>query len=96
MTGKIARYFRSLLPAGGLVLVYILPSAGSLLKILFTKNLCFLAYGTDSSKYDNYSGEFLTYDPGTATRTLLELMPEIDLVSTYRVTTLLGKCLPLT
>ena len=24
-------------------------------------------------------GEFLTYDPGTATRTLLELMPEIDL-----------------
>ena len=27
-------------------------------------------------------GEFLTYDPGTATRTLLELMPEIDLVST--------------
>ena len=24
-------------------------------------------------------GEFLTYDPGTATRTLLEVMPEVDL-----------------
>ena len=41
-------YFQSLLPAGGLVLVYILPSAGSLLQNLFMKNLCFQADGTDS------------------------------------------------
>ena len=41
-------------------------------------------------------GEFLTYDPGTATRTLLDIMPEIDLVSMYRVTILVGKWVGLT
>ena len=34
-------YFQNLLPAGRLVLVSILPSAGSLLLNLFMKNLCF-------------------------------------------------------
>ena len=42
-------YFLSLLPAGRLVLVSILPTAGSLLLNLFTKNLCFRADGTHSS-----------------------------------------------
>ena len=38
-------YFQNLLPAGRLVLVSILPSAGSLLLNLFTNNLCFRADG---------------------------------------------------
>ena len=49
-------YFQSLLPAGGLVLVYILPSASSLLLNLFTKNLCFRADGTDSTYYVSLIG----------------------------------------
>ena len=44
-------YFLSLLPAGRLVLVSILPSAGSLLLNLFTNNLCFQADGIHCTRY---------------------------------------------
>ena len=50
-------YFWSLLLAKRLLLVFILPSAGSLLLNLFKKNLCVRADGTDSSKYLGWTAE---------------------------------------